>query len=294
MGGSAPPNRAGFPAWPRGLLSVFAIGFLIPCLGFAQTPAPEDSLPYSLRPVTEGVLLTLGVGSASVGLSLWATMEEPGQGDIDALDRGAVNPFDRSATHLYSEAAATVSDVGVSILAAAPLLLMVSDIRSFRRRWRNMVTVLVMYAEAVAWTAGVTYLTKALVERPRPYLYNESVPMEEKRNNGFASFYSSHTAFAFCSAVFVSSVFSARYPEGPGRFLVWSSTLSLAAATAFLRYTAGKHFPSDILTGAAVGSLVGFLVPFLHRKRGSRLPSDIAVMPWGSKESTGIALRKIF
>ena len=39
-----------------------------------------------------------------------------------------------------------------------------------------------------------------------------------------------------------------------------------AAVTASLRVAAGKHFFTDVLTGAGVGSAVGFLVPYLHRR----------------------------
>jgi membrane-associated phospholipid phosphatase len=50
--------------------------------------------------------------------------------------------------------------------------------------------------------------------------------------------------------------------------------LGTAAAVGGLRIAAGKHFPTDILAGAAVGSLVGYLVPRLHLRRGpfSRKP----------------------
>jgi membrane-associated phospholipid phosphatase len=33
-----------------------------------------------------------------------------------------------------------------------------------------------------------------------------------------------------------------------------------------LRVEAGKHFRTDVLTGAVVGSAVGLLIPYLHRR----------------------------
>jgi hypothetical protein len=47
--------------------------------------------------------------------------------------------------------------------------------------------------------------------------------------------------------------------------------LALASATADLRTRAGMHFYSDVLVGAAVGSGVGIVVPYLHGLRNPRL-----------------------
>ena len=38
---------------------------------------------------------------------------------------------------------------------------------------------------------------------------------------------------------------------------IWISALGLASATGYLRMAADKHYFSDVLTGAVVGSLVG-------------------------------------
>ena len=39
---------------------------------------------------------------------------------------------------------------------------------------------------------------------------------------------------------------------------------ALATGVAVLRVSSGKHFLSDVLVGAVIGSAVGFLVPFFH------------------------------
>lgn len=38
-----------------------------------------------------------------------------------------------------------------------------------------------------------------------------------------------------------------------------------AAAVSTLRVVAGKHFPTDVVAGAALGSGIGWLVPTVHR-----------------------------
>jgi hypothetical protein len=40
--------------------------------------------------------------------------------------------------------------------------------------------------------------------------------------------------------------------------------LALASTTSDLGTRAGKHFYSDVLVGAAVGSALGGLIPYLH------------------------------
>ena len=40
--------------------------------------------------------------------------------------------------------------------------------------------------------------------------------------------------------------------------------MAAAATTGYLRYAAGRHYPTDILAGAAMGAFVGYIVPSLH------------------------------
>lgn len=49
--------------------------------------------------------------------------------------------------------------------------------------------------------------------------------------------------------------------------MVWGAGLATASSVAILRVAAGKHYPSDVVMGAAMGSFIGWLVPMLHRER---------------------------
>lgn len=64
----------------------------------------------------------------------------------------------------------------------------------------------------------------------------------------FQSFPSSHTASAFAFAALLSWA----YPRGRGMFLL------AAAFVGIHRIIVSAHFPSDVLTGAAIGYLVGW------------------------------------
>ena len=45
---------------------------------------------------------------------------------------------------------------------------------------------------------------------------------------------------------------------------VIAASYSLAAATAAMRVASGCHFVTDVLAGAALGSVIGIAVPALH------------------------------
>ena len=69
----------------------------------------------------------------------------------------------------------------------------------------------------------------------------------------YGSFYSGHASTAFATAVFTGIWFSETYPGSQWIPWVWAGSLSAATAVAVLRVAAGKHFPTDVIAGAAAG-----------------------------------------
>jgi len=90
------------------------------------------------------------------------------------------------------------------------------------------------------------------------------------------SFYSGHASTTFAAAVGGAYLFSQSSDDPVARTAVWASSLMLAGATSNLRVRAGKHFYSDVLAGAAIGTGVGVLVPALHLQGQARplLPAE--------------------
>ncbi len=75
------------------------------------------------------------------------------------------------------------------------------------------------------------------------------------------AFPSGHSTVAFTCAVFMSF----RFPKGRNYFL------TVAAFVAFSRVYMGVHYPSDVLAGAVLGSLIAFLWHlFLEKLRSGR------------------------
>ena len=134
---------------------------------------------------------------------------------------------------------------------------------------RHAGTVLTMYGETLLLNGGIVAMLKGLVNRTRPYAYNDDpdISMEQRTSHDTVlSFPSGHTANAFAAAVFMSTVYGRLHPDGSGRAWVWVGSLTAAAGVGYLRYAAGKHYPTDIIAGAVIGSLVGWLVPKLHEQ----------------------------
>lgn len=172
-------------------------------------------------------------------------------------DRSDVNGFDRNIMFPYSSSLDKSADIINYGLALTPALL------SIGRDTDDIVTLGVMYAETFIGTYATKEILKAVVDRPRPYTYFEGAPEEdiEDWNNSFPS---GHTALSFASAGFISYVFSAYYPESSWRIPVTIAAYSAAAATSVLRILGGNHFMSDVLAGAAIGTLWGVGIPMLH------------------------------
>ena len=116
-------------------------------------------------------------------------------------------------------------------------------------------------AEA-AMTAGAIHSMVAYsVGRARPYTRTGL----SRGSDDNVSFYSGHTSWAFSVAVASGMVVSLHHDRlAP---LVWGVGLASAAATGWLRIAADRHYATDVLTGAVVGSAVGFLVPYVARRR---------------------------
>ncbi len=237
----------------------------------ATGPLPEaEPSPFHLGPKRETAFLSSGAVIALTGLYFHETVEPPAPG---SLDRNRVLRIDRCAIGNSSDAADLLSDVTMGASVALPLLTSAgmhfgADIPD----WRALRTDLTMYFESALLAGGLTLLAKGLTERPRPFVYGPETPDRKLREKDSArSFWSGHTVLAFNGAVFAGYVFQRRRPDSPLTVPVWAGGLTLATVTAVMRVRAGEHFPTDVLAGAAVGSLTGWFVPRMHRSDPKRV-----------------------
>jgi membrane-associated phospholipid phosphatase len=228
----------------------------------AWPASAQSTAPYELHTQRELILSAGGAGLLLAGLAVKEGQEPLSLADIAVLDPADINAFDRPATRRWSPDAATASDILAWSLLASPVVFAASELEG-----GNAPTLAVMYVETLLLKNGVVQLLKGTTARTRPLAYNDDpdLPEGEKlRVSTRRSFPSGHTANAFAAAVFLGTTYSRLHPDSRARTWVWVGSLTAAGTVGFLRYGAGRHFPTDVIAGALLGSAIGYLVPKLH------------------------------
>jgi hypothetical protein len=112
---------------------------------------------------------------------------------------------------------------------------------------------LLVVTEAAMLATAATEVSKNFVARRRP----------EESRGGTSSFWSGHTAFAFSVVVAQATQDSMR--DDPRAPWVWAIGLGAATAVGYFRVAGDAHWLTDVLAGAAAGSLAGAAAPLLNR-----------------------------
>ena len=113
--------------------------------------------------------------------------------------------------------------------------------------------------EALSTTWMLSQVFNHLVERERPDSYFES------GEEAYDAFFSGHTSVSF-AAVTQLTLFSYEldWLSDETRWLVPTVGYSLAGLTGYLRVAADRHWVTDVLVGAVMGTAVSYLVFFLR------------------------------
>lgn len=237
---------------------------LLLALSLAVPGRAAEPMPYGLNPLLDIPLVGLGLGMKyHSGAALAKARETPV--DMASLRRSDLLPIDRWAAGNYSPFLSSTSGAIAGIMSAVPFLLDGWDIHKDRMGWSGLLTDFILLQEALAISSSLVSYSKTMRVHPTPLVYGSSASDEEKRaGHNVSSFFSGHTTAAFTTAVFTGYTFQLKHPGSPLVPWVWGGSMAAAAAVGSLRVAAGKHFPTDVLAGAAVGSLCGYLVPRLH------------------------------
>jgi membrane-associated phospholipid phosphatase len=256
---SAPsPHRSGFTRWriPLGVV----VGASLGGVQAAGDPGQAGSRHFELG-AADAAVITASVGllavekirNREIGPCSWCDQEG---------DRITLNGVDRAVRDTLRwdnrELAGDLSDILLSGSFLVPAtFLAFSDAP---HAWADAGLVL----EATATTVVVTHLTKKMVRRPRPYALRGDPPPGVDLASAYSrqSFFSGHSSITFALAV-ASGTIASRRERGNAGFVLGSG-LALAATTGYLRIAAERHYLTDVLVGAAVGSVAGYLVPRLH------------------------------
>ncbi|MCF7824130.1 MAG: phosphatase PAP2 family protein [Candidatus Marinimicrobia bacterium] len=117
--------------------------------------------------------------------------------------------------------------------------------------------------EVFAVNSIITNLIKITTARERPYSHFGTTA--SRGTVDYASFVSGHSSVAFSQAVSNAIILSKYHPQN--KELIWSSLLSIAGCTAYLRVAGDMHYFSDVTVGAALGSIIAWVITKNELKR---------------------------
>lgn len=260
----------------------------------AKPGAPGTELRYDLK-LDLGITLGATVFWASFELLApvlatschWCDRNSDGSDSLNGFDRGVRKALRWNDTKsadilstVFSFGLAPLAGVGVGALVAA-----------HDQRLAEIPEDILIVAESAMLTLDLTQIAKFSSSRERPNVHART-PAERAARHASSdnlSFFSGHTSLAFALATSAGTIASMRhYRLAP---LMWIAGLALATTSGYLRIAADRHYATDVLTGIAVGSAVGFAVPYLaHRPRGAGVCVAVTPLP----EGQGLTLLGVF
>jgi len=170
--------------------------------------------------------------------------------------------------YIYRDA----SDVGLSLAVTWPFVADSLVTAWWYRGSREVAQEMALInLQALTITGALQGVTNVLVSRERPFgrdcgqgeLPDDAIDCVNSVH--YRSFFSGHSSFSFAGAALICTHhFENDLMGPPWDALSCVTGYAVAATTASFRVVSDVHYASDILLGAAVGTLVGYSVPLLH------------------------------
>jgi membrane-associated phospholipid phosphatase len=242
----------------------------------------QSSVPSEQRDSDRGLQVDLAwdVGITAGAFATWLTLElltpslveDCNWCDRDEAGNDVLNGFDAGARDALrwddTKSADTWSNVFSFMLAPAMGIGVGALVTMHDGRLDELPEGLLIVGESAMLAMALNNLVKIVAARERPDVHARS-PAEREANQQASdnvSFYSGHTTLAFALATSAGTIASMRGYRLA--WVMWASGLVLASVGGYLRIAADRHYATDVLTGALIGSAVGFSVPyFFHRGR---------------------------
>lgn len=233
--------------------------------------------PYKCTKKKDAIIYSIGSAGLGVGYYLHTKAPVLNIEQVQLLDKNTINRFDRIATSYSSMRAKKASDVFFYGAIAMP------SVFAFSKRMRkDAKSIALIYGETLFLTVGITAITKKSILRNRPFVYNPDFDISIKlEKNARYSFFSGHASVVSASSFFTAKVFADYYPDSKWKPVVWGAAATIPAITGYLRVRAGKHYPTDVITGYAVGAVIGILVPQIHKRKKRNKNVQLSVNPMG-------------
>jgi membrane-associated phospholipid phosphatase len=235
-----------------------------------------------------GALAAIGFGTLAIPATpkRWLAV-----GDIDAAVRETLRIDDPQSSRNARDASDILLTLSLNHLLADALVVSWWGHGNADVAWQMAM----IDAQALAFNTAMNSLVAGLVSRKRPYraLCDEGDNMTELQDcrsaKLYRSFYSGHTSTTFTAAglTCVHHMHLPLYGGGAADAIGCAAGMTAAAATGVLRIMSDQHYVSDVLAGAAMGTLSGMVLPWLIYYRGNKTPeqgaartsSELVVMP---------------
>ncbi len=187
------------------------------------------------------VLLSISFGTGN-------TMAQSG---LQRFDDRTLEYLAKNRTTGQTKTWLLISNTNTYVNVAIPTGLLVAGIIE---KDYNMRQNALYVASSTAATFLFNSLIKKIVKRPRPFITN--IHLTAVYQPGSYSFPSGHTSSAFSSATALSRAYPKWYVIAPS--FLW------AGAVGYSRMYLGVHYPTDVTTGALLGSGLAFATGFIR------------------------------
>ena len=135
--------------------------------------------------------------------------------------------------------------------------------------WLNNFNLLLINLEILSINGLITNIVKYGIGRQRPYSFYQTKIDDMNLINPFLAGIQVQHSLGTSTAKMFSNYTSYNTK------VIWASTLSLATVTGYFRIAADKHYFSDVLVGAIIGSMVGHIAfEKLHRKYDKKVSTS--------------------
>jgi membrane-associated phospholipid phosphatase len=249
------------------MLRIFILLFTIFLTGIsAKAQNREHESVYRFNYKWEVAATAAGFGLNYYGLYLLKEKSRLDSATILSLNRSDIWWFDRRAAYQDPDnyhAAQFISDIAMNVSLALPALLLFDD--QIRKDWMPL---LLIYLETQALNANLYLWVGPMTHnRIRPYVYNPGFDWDMKLGGGSRdSFFSGHTSWTAGASFFTAKVYSDYHPElGNKKYWLFAAAMVPPVFVGYMRMRASKHFPTDAITGLAIGAATGILIPHLHK-----------------------------
>ncbi len=231
--------------------------------------------------------LTVGQGAlALVSVAIPGSNNWSGTNAFDEAARNALRvPDPDAALH-----ARDASDIGLILLLNQQLVDTLFVTWWYHDKGSTAFQMALVDLQTISFSAGLNSLTAGLVGRERPYGRDQCAEGDLAKtsdcqgSNRYRSFFSGHAtaAFTLASLTCVHHINLPIYGGGPGEAAPCIASMLVASAVALLRVSSDQHYLSDVLVGAAFGTLSGFGVPYLfHYAQSPDKPPNAALKALG-------------